>query len=62
MLNKTSNQMMEELRDEMMDELRVQELGRMMEQLLNFLSSRLDHCNYQNYSIPPLVDRCGNLQ
>jgi len=63
MLNKTSNQMMmEELRDEMMDELRVPELGRMMEQLLNFLSRRLDHCNYQNYSIPPLVDRCGNLQ
>ncbi len=62
MLNKTSNQMMEELRDEMMDELRVQELGRMMEQLLNYLSRRLDLRNYQNYSIPPLFDRCGNLQ
>ena len=62
MLNKTSNQMMEELRDEMMDELRVQELGRMMEQLLNYLNNRLDLRNYQNYSIPPLVDRCGNLQ
>jgi len=56
------DQMMEQLRDEMMDELRVLVLGRMMEQLLNYLNSRLDHCNYQNYSIPPLVDRCGNLQ
>ena len=51
--------MMEELRDEMMVELRVLELGRMLEQQL-YRCSRLDLRNYQNYSIPPLVDRCGN--
>ncbi len=57
MLNKTSNQkmmehlydqMMEQRREEMMDELRVLELDRMKEHLLNYLSSRLDHCNFQN--------------
>jgi hypothetical protein len=59
LLNYQLYRMMEILFDSMMDRIEPQ-LGRMLEQQLS-LSSRLDHCNYQSCSIPPLVRNSGNL-
>jgi hypothetical protein len=42
------------------DQMMVQLKDQMEQQLCR--SSRLDHCNYQSYSILPLVRNSGNLQ